>query len=357
MSEKDNIRVAGLDVLRIGLTLAIFIFHSRGHFSCDYGPLNYFADMGATAMTGFFMLSAYSLYLSSHKRNLMELHEMRRFYLKRFTAVFPLYYAVAILYVLFIGKETVTDNVILLPIELLGIQSAYSSLFNISHVGGTWFISCLLVCYLLFPFLQTVIGKMTDKSRILLVSVCAFILLWSPFVVFRFQCGSIYSNPFFRLLEFTTGLALANLNNSESLAGCKTLKCLRAKPVSLIAGILMIAGISLAVSLNVAPGNFMLYDWIVLPGYGIMLLGLGHQSYRSLQDSQVIPFLSRISYAFFMAQFFVWDIGDYALSYFGAESNLLRITAAFIICALLSLVFHFGIEKPVGRLLGKAWIK
>ena len=357
MSEKINTRVAGLDVLRIALTLAIFVFHSRGHFSCDYGPMNHFADMGATAMTGFFMLSAYSLYLSSRDRNLMELDGMWRFYLKRFIAVFPLYYAVAVLYVLFIGKESVTDNLILLPIGLLGIQSTYSGLFTISHVGGTWFISCLLVCYLLFPFLQTIIGKMTDKARIILISACAFILLWSPFVVYRFQCGPIYSNPFFRLLEFTTGLALANLNNSESLAGCKTLNCLRAKPMPLIAGILMIAGISLAVSLNVAPGNFMLYNWIVLPCYGIMLLGLGHQRYRSIQDSQVLAFLGKISYAFFMAQFFVWDISNYALNYSGTDSNMLRITVSFITCSLLSLVFYYGIGKPAGRLLGKAWIK
>ena len=60
-------RAIGLDLMRISLALLIFAFHSRIHvLQCNYGLLNGFIDMGAIAMTGFFLLSGYALFLPIH---------------------------------------------------------------------------------------------------------------------------------------------------------------------------------------------------------------------------------------------------------------------------------------------------
>ena len=51
-------RAVGLDLMRISMALLVFMFHSRCHvLHCSYGFLNLFVDMGAVAMTGFFLLS------------------------------------------------------------------------------------------------------------------------------------------------------------------------------------------------------------------------------------------------------------------------------------------------------------
>ena len=56
--KKNEERVVGLDMMRIAMAILIFMFHSRIHvLNCSYGILNSFVDMGAIAMTGFFMLS------------------------------------------------------------------------------------------------------------------------------------------------------------------------------------------------------------------------------------------------------------------------------------------------------------
>lgn len=78
-----------------------------------------------------------------------------------------------------------------MPIEFLGLQSFFSSLFGYSHNGGTWFISCILFCYLAYPFLQEGIKAMGKKGRIRLMAFCMIILLYAPIVVHVFSLKSI----------------------------------------------------------------------------------------------------------------------------------------------------------------------
>lgn len=57
-------RVIGIDIFSITLALLIFMFHYCMHFGCDYYYLTNFVSLGAIAMTGFFLLSCYSLLLA-----------------------------------------------------------------------------------------------------------------------------------------------------------------------------------------------------------------------------------------------------------------------------------------------------
>ena len=118
----------------------IFLFHSVGHGG-NYGVFQEFVQMGAIFMTGFFLLSGYSLFYTHGSDDFACLHTVRSFYVKRGIGILPLYYATALLYILFLGTESPVENALLAPAELLGIQSAFSSLFPTSHNSGTWFIS------------------------------------------------------------------------------------------------------------------------------------------------------------------------------------------------------------------------
>ena len=94
-------RLIGLDLFRICLAILVFMFHSHIHvLKCDYGFLNAFVDMGAVAMTGFYLLSGYDLDFSSRKKNMTDIREIKRFYVKRLIAILPLYYVYALLNVL-----------------------------------------------------------------------------------------------------------------------------------------------------------------------------------------------------------------------------------------------------------------
>ncbi|MGN0999480.1 MAG: hypothetical protein ACI4PO_08005, partial [Faecousia sp.] len=55
-------RLVGLDIFRIASALVVMLFHSWCHIGCTYGVLEPFISMGAVFMTGFFLLSGFSLF-------------------------------------------------------------------------------------------------------------------------------------------------------------------------------------------------------------------------------------------------------------------------------------------------------
>lgn len=59
-----------------------FLFHSHIHvLKCDYGFMNAFIDMGAIAMTGFFLLSGYVMDFTSRRKSFSDLREIKTFML------------------------------------------------------------------------------------------------------------------------------------------------------------------------------------------------------------------------------------------------------------------------------------
>lgn len=83
--------------------------------------------MGAIAMTGFMLLSGYVLYVTYHTRVLIEKVQLKQFYLKRLISILPLYYSIAILHIgcgLITGKTSFTKEIVLFPIETLGLQGS-----------------------------------------------------------------------------------------------------------------------------------------------------------------------------------------------------------------------------------------
>lgn len=95
------------------------------------------------------------------------------------------------------GSDTLREELILFPIETLGIQSVFATLFPYSHNGGSWFITCILICYFFYPLLQILTKGLSDNYRVWIILILGFILLWSPFVQYYFHLQTIYSNPFF----------------------------------------------------------------------------------------------------------------------------------------------------------------
>ena len=266
-------RIIGLDVFRILLAALVLAFHSTIHFQCYYGILDSFISMGAIAMTGFFMLSGFSLFYVHGDDDMHTFANVKGFYRKRLIGIMPSYYIVGLLYCFFCGNESPLQNLLLAPMEILGLQSAYPSTFGLTHNGGTWFISCLLMCYALFPFMKECIGQMGAKSRFVLLVILGGIMLYSPIVVWRFQLGSIYSNPFFRTNEFLIGMLLASCMKGIDRIGWLRKILYNRASVAAEAAVLVL-GVSLAYGLGIGKGNYMLYSWICLPLFSAIIIGL-----------------------------------------------------------------------------------
>ena len=346
--KKRNI---GLDLFRIALAILIFMFHSNMHFDCHYGILERFVKMGAIAMTGFFMLSGYSLSISN-KSVLTDINSLKTFFYKRFVSIFPLYYFVAIVYIILFNKETWQSLLLLLPIEMLCLQSCFSSLFSISHNGGTWFISCLVFCYLVFPFVQWIYTRISVKHKYFCGGVMVAILFLAPLVQRHFQLASIYTNPFFRILEFCIGIIIAQINNSDTKISLS--KFFKSKLVLLFVVVIMISGVSLSYDfINTAGRDYMMMNWVSLPCFILIFLLLGNVEFRNIKNSKIILYCSNLSYSFFLAQFFIWPISYKTTQYLNSNTNIGNIVVSFLICMGVSIFLHEFVEKPSAKLLSK----
>ena len=317
--EKATHRAAGLDLFRVVAAVMVLLFHCHIHHENSFGPLTGFVSMGAVFMTAFFMLSGYVLFLTYKDKSLVQAPALKNFYLKRIFGIFPLYLVVAALYVVTLGQESVFQNLVLLPIEVLGLQSVFSTLFPVSHNDGTWFISCLLLAYLAFPLMQEIVKQMSTRTKWMALAFCTAILLWSPLVVHTFKTDSIYANPFFRGLEFFIGVLLCSLSIRAEIA-----KVLATWKVFVAEAVLLIAGISIAVRLNIFVGNYMLYDWIVVPLFAVMILTLAGIKSPRLQGSAVLRYASAASYAFFLAQVFNTQIENWLFPLCGIQNRVVR---------------------------------
>lgn len=268
-------RLIGLDLFRIISMAIILMFHSSIHYGCYYGVLDEFVKAGAVMMTGFFMLSGYSLWYVYGGKDFFNTNKIRRFWLKRIISIFPGYYVGGIIYIIFIGKENLAQNILLMPMELLGLQSLYPNTFNLTHNGGTWFVSCILICYMIFPFLTWILEQLSPKGRLLSIGVCAGILLYSPILVNGIPIGSIYSNPFLRLLEFAIGMELASLQGEFQRNRIMKTLFLK-KGMIVVEAIFAIVAVTFCMKRGIGCGDYMLYSWIVLPVFILMFPALGN---------------------------------------------------------------------------------
>ena len=347
----NNKRLIGLDILRILSAFIVYLFHSNMHIKCDYRDFNSFISMGAIFMTAFFLLSGFSLFYSNQNKDLVKIEHLKTFYIKRIIGIFPLYYATAILYILLIGSENYITNLLLAPIEMLGFQVAFTSLFSISHNGGTWFISCLFICYIIYPFIQEVVKQISNKAKIILTIILIFILLYSPYIAVEFSLANIYSNPFFRCIEFIIGVILASVVND--IKENKFAKWIFTWPVFVAEAVLLFIFVTDKVNNKWYPDNYMMYGIIALPMFMLIILTLSGVRCRLLEKSKIVRYLSSISYAFFLAQFFVWKNTLKIMEHFDLERNRHKILISLGLCVFIAILLHELIEKPFNKLCKK----
>lgn len=350
-------RYYGLDLFRAICVIATCAFHTTIHLGADYGILQNVSRMGAVFMTAFFMLSGCCLYLNYGAKNLVELVDLKLFYLKRIIAIVPVYYIVSCLYVLtppHVSIEHLIENLWLLPIELLGLQSNFSTLFPYTHNGGTWFISCILMCYLIYPFVQLIAKQLSSKQKITIVLICSFILIYSPFIVTRFKTVTIYANTFFRCLEFVIGVMIAslkpNLDQMKLFNGAKKQFMIMSLGYSI-----MFILVSIAVSKQFAVGDYMKYSLFCLPCF-IMILIASMQLDVAWSKIPIFDYFIQISFCFFMAQFFSNKISKYFIEQYDLQANYQIIALGWIFCFAITIPLYELAHKPITRFLKKKYL-
>ena len=179
------------------------------------------------------------------------------------------------------------------------------------------------------------------------------ILFISPIVQRHFMLASIYDNPFFRILEFSIGVLIAVLHDEDH--EWMRLGIFRNKLILFLIVALLVTGVSYG-DIIFPRRDYMLMNWVALPCFIIMFIIFRNVSFSSLESSRLLQYLSKLSYAFFLAQFYVWTISSIVVFHLiRRNDNLTRIIVSFLCCLVVSILLHEVIEKNFTKLLKKKY--
>lgn len=304
-------------------------------------------------MVAFFMLSGFSLYYvdSQHGKffQTTEYAGIGKFLKKRILGLYPLYITIYILFTAVSGLQSGHINVLkeltALPVELTMLQSVLIGSFSFSHNGGTWFISCIFVCYIFYPYVTQVVNNNSRKNNILLGAFLYCIASYAFLPTYRLHFSSIYANPMLRLVEFSLGVIFCKffIENIE-----KDIKKICVGFIFL-SYVILICGITLGV--HFLKPWVELYNFIAIPCFGFILYFSARieMKHEITSCRKIISILSENTYAFFLAQFFSWQPIRYLMNntdVFETHASIKKIIISTIWTCFVTIVLHYGIEKP-----------
>lgn len=358
MVEIKNKRLFSLDIFRIACALSIFLFHSRIHINIDYGFLNNYFGMCHIFMVAFFMLSGFSLFYVDFERNKFVIgggySHIGDFIKKRVISIYPLYITVCILFCIvhFFTGDLISffKHIIISPVEITMLQSVYDGSFNVLHNGGTWFISCIFLCYLIYPYIAQNIFNNKRKQNLIFLLLLYLIDSYAFLPVYIFKFSDIYSNIFFRFFEFASGVIICKLFEENKN------KVISKKMILLIPFLFLFLVVGITIGTHFRLWIVEAYNFIAIPIFGLFLyLNARIESkYQILRFRKLISILSENSYAFFLAQFFCFDLTKTIIkkvTFFEENENIWKFIISFFICCIITSILHYAIEKPIKKFI------
>lgn len=333
-----------LDMMRIVCALAIFCRHAQTMAGFSFGIVINNLSIGMTniIMTCFFILSGFSLFMSNSKYDLFSKESIFVFYKKRIISIIPLYFFVHFAWIAFYETDVI-KNLWLMPIELLGIQTMFPVVFGVIHNGGTWFISCIIIAYLVYPYIQELIKFIPQDKRIYAAILMIAFISYLPAISNLYGLGSLYTNPLLRILEFATGAVLSSARKEKSLEK-ENQKSIVALLVVGFAAIALILAYSKGITLLLHFQTFFVC---------IAIFASTYITFPILDNNKVLQYASKLTYHFYILQLFLWVPSLALVNYFNLGQWKWDFLIALGLLIIMCIAVHELYEKPVQKRLKK----
>lgn len=193
----SNHRSYSIEYLRCFLMLLIFLEHYPG------SPIR----VGGLAVCFFFVLSGFILSYGYSDRIISGAVKYKDFILGRFLKIFILHW-ILLPIGFYLNRVTwaytgkyVLANFLLLQSWIPDCYSYYSG------NGVSWFLSTLLFCYMIYPFLIKGFSFLSIKESILLCMGLLFVrVLLENIIPNEYQVDWLYISPFVRWIDFSMGI-------------------------------------------------------------------------------------------------------------------------------------------------------
>ncbi|CBK73198.1 Predicted acyltransferases [Butyrivibrio fibrisolvens 16/4] len=213
-------RIIGLDILRDIGVIFIFFYHffveyivtAGGTDGAMFGYNYFFNILARPASLFLFVISGYAL-MYNHEDEL----PLGKYYLRRFKGLFiPFYVAYTLMFVVtflvnnqVVGHDIPFNRFVLTILGLDGVGQLVTVDF---YLIGEWFMSCIVICYAVFPFLAKLLKKYKLVTLgVLLVWYIVVLLIYNPFPFTQLM------NPLFIIVYFYIGMLLQQQLGDEKI--------------------------------------------------------------------------------------------------------------------------------------------
>lgn len=365
-------KISYIDALRGIAILSVIWFHC--HLSQFSDTQHYYSIMdllGSPAAMGvqlFYVLSAFTLFLSQSRRKVADEHTAN-FFVRRFFRIAPMYYVAIVYYVgqmCYTSTQSLTDAV---SENIFGILANVLLLHGLSPVWinsiipGGWSVGIEVLFYIMVPYLFTRITSLNRAIIFTSVTLCVGFILTSilssikalqsdqlineylffylPYQLPVFGCGIVAYYVVIRqdrsVRPLTIGLAIFSL------------------------GFVLISKLVGKSLLPNLPHTLHLFESI---GFALLLIGLSKRSV-GLLDNPITCYIGKVSYSAYLTHFGVLYWMDKAMPQQlipvnSLLTNILNFNLKFLLVVLVTVLIstatYYWVEEP-SQNFGKRFLR
>ncbi|WP_184502967.1 acyltransferase family protein [Streptomyces botrytidirepellens] len=341
--------------LRFVASLMVFLSHTvnRGVFTsaeANSTLKNVFNEPAIGSVMFFFMLSGFVLTWSAREKD-----TVGGFLRRRFVSIYPGYLVcwLAGIGVMLVIGQAVTAGATLPSLLLLNAWVPVPQVVAATD-PPTWALSCELLFYLCFPWLNAMIARVRPQRLWALAGVLAAGVIVAPLVAQPLPDGQqspwdalpwlaswfVYALPPVRMLDFVLGMVMARIVMTGRWIGLRLGHAV----------VILLVGWALSF---VLPG---LYSWgppVVIPMALLIAAAAANdtQGRGSLLRTRLFIRMGRISYSRYLVHYLLIEIVFFLLAgrKFGWVEGLVFIVALFAVNEAVSWLLRTTVINPVNR--------
>jgi peptidoglycan/LPS O-acetylase OafA/YrhL len=342
-------RLDVIDALR-GAAILLVIANHASLISGAQGVAAHLGAVGAYGVQLFFVVSAFTIFLTLDRARRNETHLLRNFFIRRLLRIAPLYWLAIAAYALLYGNESrgwlPGPQAWHYPLHLM-LVNVLHPMAQSSVVPGGWSISVEVIFYLSVPVWFALVTSLRRACVFAAVSV-----LLGPLVVHTLavafepamaglpeQAVSLhwYRHPLNQLGCFAFGIVLFFLHRDVRLDALRTPR--HQAMLYLVAAMLALVGMKAPNTQHFMAASFLL----------VALALMAHP--WTLIVNRAAVFMGRISYSAYVVHFLMLGV---AAQWIGAEAGAWRFPCVALAATALTIplasLCHHGIELPFIRL-------
>lgn len=217
-NNKIPIQLHSLNAMRVIAEYFVIRYHVLpNHIEKEEENIHQREAIGLDIMSFFFVLSGFVLMYRYEREDFSTLASKRKFVEKRIYKMYPIFF-INWLFCLPMkiispspSERTCWFYTVCPALQLLMLDCWFGCGYNFIFIGVSWFISCIIWLWVLFPFIKEFLVRQLFKQNFIWSSIIIINCIWAYvfYLLWDYDIYTLSPTPILRVGEFLTGCGTA----------------------------------------------------------------------------------------------------------------------------------------------------